>query len=652
MGFGCYEKKEKTQKNQKNDYKNMNYESNIPSFRISDQLSKSICQITTKKVKASGFLCNIKCPVLITNNSVLNQNQIISGEEINIYFMRENGIKICKKIKIDENRTTYTIGKINDEEINTTIIELKPDKDELNYQYFLEIDEDLMTEKIKNIYEKKNILFAYYKDGEKLTISNGYIYEIQKNNESYTLMYTSNTDKGFNGNPIILYDNKVIGLHKEHFKIEKNNKASLLQYPIKKYIEKFNYKKIYGINKSITNEKKEIKEENDKNNNLNDNKNYLNGDCFNNKANSNIKQRSDSFNHNFITEEKVNDKITMIYIIEKRNDGINILGKDFVENNRNNCKMIINKKEYDINNYIKYDEYYINKSDNFLTIILTGINKINDASYTFYECSSLRSLPDISEWNTKNVKNIGCMFYGCISLHILPDISKWNIENVKNMTCMFYGCSSLQSLPDISKWNTKNITNMSGMFCECSSLQSLPDISYWNTENVKYIHSMFCECSSLQFLPDISKWDLRNVEDMGCMFDRCSSLKSLPDISKWDTKNVKNMHSIFYGCSSLRFLPDISKWDTKNVEDMGCVFYGCSSLQLLPDISKWDVQNVTNMIGMFCECSSLQFLPDISKWNVRNPTNINGLFLGCSSLKSLPDIKWNNKNTTNMNSMF
>ena len=49
---------------------------------------------------------------------------------------------------------------------------------------------------------------------------------------------------------------------------------------------------------------------------------------------------------------------------------------------------------------------------------------------------------------------------------------------------LFYECSSLKSLPDISKWNTNNVTDMSCLFYKCSSLKSLPDISKWNTNNV------------------------------------------------------------------------------------------------------------------------------------------------------------------------
>ena len=40
----------------------------------------------------------------------------------------------------------------------------------------------------------------------------------------------------------------------------------------------------------------------------------------------------------------------------------------------------------------------------------------------FYNCSSLISLPNISKWNTKNVKDMSCLFSGCISLCPIPDL--------------------------------------------------------------------------------------------------------------------------------------------------------------------------------------------------------------------------------------
>ena len=58
----------------------------------------------------------------------------------------------------------------------------------------------------------------------------------------------------------------------------------------------------------------------------------------------------------------------------------------------------------------------------------------------FYGCKSLTVLPDISTWDTLNVKNMNEIFYECISLSFIPDISKWYIYKVKEMNNIFYGC--------------------------------------------------------------------------------------------------------------------------------------------------------------------------------------------------------------------
>ena len=386
-----------------------------------------------------------------------------------------------------------------------------------------------------------------------------------------------------------------------------------------------------------------------------------------------------------------------IFISKYLQNGKKILLKTMIEKDKN--KIILYKNELNLakdniivfngNDYnlILYDKNSkINKLNNEMTffykneieanmkeieIILITINKLNIYNYIY-------SLPKISEWNTRNVTNMGYMFYNCSHLSFLPDISKWNTSNVTDMRYMFYNCSSLKSLPDISNWNTRNVRNMSLMFYGCESLKSLPDISKWNTKNVIYINYMFAEskaklpdiskwninnitdmsglffkCKSLSSLPDISKWNINNVTGISCLFCECQSLSSLPDISKWNTNKATDMSYIFYNCKSLSSLPDISKWNTKNVIDMSDVFCGCESLTSLPDISEWKTNNVTNMSGIFHKCKSLISLPEISKWKTNKVLNLSKLFSNCQSLKSLPDIsKWNMTNATHIRYMF
>ena len=90
--------------------------------------------------------------------------------------------------------------------------------------------------------------------------------------------------------------------------------------------------------------------------------------------------------------EKEISEINIIYDIQKGNY-INIFGSEFVKNNKDICKIIIDKKESEITEKYKVKR----KKNNKLKIILKEIDKVTDMSYMFSGCSSLSSLPDISK---------------------------------------------------------------------------------------------------------------------------------------------------------------------------------------------------------------------------------------------------------------
>ena len=96
--------------------------------------------------------------------------------------------------------------------------------------------------------------------------------------------------------------------------------------------------------------------------------------------------------------------INIIYNINEKDrkyGNINIIGLEFVWNNRDKCKIIIDNKEYKITEQYNIENYINNE----LKIKLKGINNITDMSNMFYECKSLSSLPDVSIWNINNVTN-------------------------------------------------------------------------------------------------------------------------------------------------------------------------------------------------------------------------------------------------------
>ena len=326
--------------------------------------------------------------------------------------------------------------------------------------------------------------------------------------------------------------------------------------------------------------------------------------------------------------EKLKKNLTIIlkYKINKRrrkkNISINIFGKKFVLNNKNNCELFFRNQKHELTSKIEItNELRKLKS---LEIKLYIFDDISNLSFMFKNCSSLYYISDsFAKLNTENATDISQLFGNCKLLSKLPDISKWDISNVKNTYALFRRCINLSHLPDISNWKTRNVTNMRNLFRKCRLLKSLPDISNWDTSNVETIRAIFCDCKSLTTLPDISKWNISNVEDMNYSFYGCNSLKLLPDISKWNIEKVKSMNGLFYGCFSLIELPDISKWNTINVIDLGNLFFRCKNLKYVPNLYNWNLVKANTLYGLFDECNSLVSFPDFSKFKNINTEIIN-----------------------------
>ena len=324
---------------------------------------------------------------------------------------------------------------------------------------------------------------------------------------------------------------------------------------IKNYkIENRNYNILYNINEIKNNcISKEIKKIINENSVINRFKNIF--DIYN-IMNNNKDINNGNINKKGEINKDLNDnnQITIKYKINKDENKIKIFGKNFVENNKEKCKIICNNIFYDLTEYFDISSY--DKNNDIFEINLFGINNIINMSFMFHECKELLSLNDIYKIDTKNTFDMKYMFYNCFSLLSIPDISIWDTSKVTDMSFMFEGCNKLTLLPDISKWKTNNIKDMSHMFALCSSLSLLPDISKWNTDKIEDMRMMFYSCSSLKSLPDISKWNTENVNNMNYMFQNCKILLSIPDISKWNINNVINMNDIFLGCRDSLNIPD------------------------------------------------------------------------------------------------
>ena len=178
--------------------------------KIMSQMENCICMIYTENGnKGTGFICKIpflKNPVLITNNHVLNENEIKNGKIIKLIINNKKPYKI----EIDNSRAKYTNP---DNNIDITIIEIKPNKDGIGIDNYLELDENDINKNEENIeleYPNKSIYILHYPKG-KIYASFGLINSMDNNK---TIYHKCNTEEGSSGSPILSLETlKVIGIH-------------------------------------------------------------------------------------------------------------------------------------------------------------------------------------------------------------------------------------------------------------------------------------------------------------------------------------------------------------------------------------------------------------------------------------------------------
>ena len=119
----------------------------------------------------------------------------------------------------------------------------------------------------------------------------------------------------------------------------------------------------------------------------------------------------------------------------------------------------------------------------------------------FNGCESLKSLPDISKWNIKNLKNISQMCFGCSSLEKYPNLSNWDSTNIEFKTDVFNGCTSLKPFPNYFECKENNTINEknSNYSNHNDSLPTLSEKSNSNDFNISNVESLYDSDENLIF---------------------------------------------------------------------------------------------------------------------------------------------------------
>ena len=508
------------------------------------QMGNCICKIYSEDgKKGTGFFCkipfinNLLLPVLITNNHVLNENDIANDKTIELSINNE-----VKEIEMDNSRKRYTNS---DNSIDITIIEIKPNKDGIcNY---LELDENDIYKNKKNIeleYKKKSIYILHYPKG-KLNVSYGLIKDIKDNKK---INHYCRTEEGSSGSPILSLETfKVIGIHYGSAKKNKYNYGTFIKYVINLFNNKYRNKNEINIVYKTDKEGKE----------------NIFGDKFVENNKNNIELIINGINNNLIKE----------YILEKGENNIKIIIKNKIVNLEYmfyNCKSLINIKEL----------------DNLDT------KDINNFESIFCKCSSLSDIKGLENWNVSNGNNFSHMFYGCSSLSDIKELENWDVSNGNNFLAMFGGCSKLSDIKSLENWNVSNGNNFQGMFGKCSSLSDIKPLENWNVSNGNTFQAMFGGCSSLSNIKDLQNWNVSNGNNFYGMFGDCSSLSEIKGLKNWDVSNGNNFSYMFCRCSKLSDIKELKNWDVSNGNNFSYMFYECSLLSDIKSLQNWNLSEL------------------------------------------------------------
>ena len=249
-------------------------------------------------------------------------------------------------------------------------------------------------------------------------------------------------------------------------------------------------------------------------------------------------------------------------------------------------------------------------------------SNVRDMYRMFINTHSLSSV-DVSNFNTRQVKDMSEMFYGT-GIEAL-DLSSFDTSQVTNMNGMFF-LSNVKQV-NLANFDTSQVTDMGSMFSR-ANFTSI-DVSSFETSQVTNMSAMFDRAGEVSSL-NLSNFDTSQVRDMRYMFNGLAELASL-DVSSFDTTQVQNMASMFTGTQSLTNI-NLSSFDTSLVKNMDNMFEGIGVSSL--DVSTFDTSQVTSMTAMFRNAANITDL-DLSNFNTSNVIGFSLMFAGMTNLVSL-----------------
>ena len=264
---------------------------------------------------------------------------------------------------------------------------------------------------------------------------------------------------------------------------------------------------------------------------------------------------------------------------------------------------------------------------------------VTDISYMFGNCQSLTSV-DFSKTDTSSITIANCAFYKCNSLTSLDNV-KFNTSNLTQAEEMF--SNSGLTIADLSDWNTKKLRNAESFFEHCNSL-GFVYLGDFGSDAVN-IGNMFAGCSSLCLITTKrTESFIESAGSHGKAFFKCTSLVG----GNGTACDGDNNTGIEYACIDTPETPGYFTYECCDLDSEGTLtlsglvswrrllyykdnYYNSSIKKIVADETAILPDDCSDLFSGFEYVEEI----DLSAVNCDNITDVSGMFYGCSSLKTI-----------------
>ena len=259
------------------------------------------------------------------------------------------------------------------------------------------------------------------------------------------------------------------------------------------------------------------------------------------------------------------------------------------------------------------------------------------ATYAFYYCTALTSIPEGLFANCTAVTNFSCCFYYCTALTSIPEGLFANCTAVTNFSYCFQSCSAITSIPECLFDKCTAVTDFSYCFQYCSAITSIPQGLFDKCTAVTNFRQCFRNCYALASIPQGLFDKCTAVTNFRSCFDNCRAITSIPAGLFDNCTAVTDFSYCFENCTALTSIPAGLFDKCTKVKDFSYCFYYCNKLTSIPQGLFDKCTAVTSFSYCFYYCTALTSIPQGLFDKCTAVTSFSYCFYYCTALTSIPE---------------